>query len=136
MVKIIDYKKRTTKSGDDFFVLVLQGGVVPVRSQQTDRVYFTAKTATAACTFDEETCQQVIGTQFPGEIVKVETEPYEYAIPETGEIIELSHRWEYQDDSIAASTTVRKAKETLDDIMKTRVPAEREEALELEEQWQ
>jgi len=31
--------------------------------------------------------------------VKVEVEPYEYALPETGEIITLSHRWEYVKES-------------------------------------
>jgi hypothetical protein len=99
MVTIKDYKKRETKEGDEFFVLVLQGGVVPVRSKESNRMYFTAKTCTVASTFDEETCQQIIGQQFPGDIIKVETEPYEYALPETGEIITLEHRWEYRDNT-------------------------------------
>tara|TARA_Y100000815_G_C13262849_1_gene469965 strand:- start:395 stop:739 length:345 start_codon:yes stop_codon:yes gene_type:complete len=100
MVTIKDYKKRETKEGEEFFVLVLQGGVVPVRSKGTDRMYFIAKTCTVAGTFDEDTCQQIIGQQFPGDIIKVKTEPYEYAIPETGEIITLEHRWEYQDNTL------------------------------------
>lgn len=100
MVTIKDYKKRENKDGEEFFVLVLQGNVVPVRSQETNRMYFTAKTCTVSSTFDEETCQQIIGQQFPGDIVKVETEPYEYALPETGEVITLSHRWEYQDNTL------------------------------------
>ena len=100
MVTIKDFKTRENKDGEEFFVLVLQGGVVPVKSKETGRMYFTAKTATASCTFDEETCQELIGSQFPGQIVRVETDPYEYAIPETGEVIELSYRWEYQDDSM------------------------------------
>lgn len=99
MVTVKGFKKRESKDGNEFFVLVLQGGVFPVRSQETDRMYFTAKTCTVPSTFDEETCQQLIGSQFPGQIVKVETEPYEYTVPETGEIIELSHRWEYSDES-------------------------------------
>jgi hypothetical protein len=60
-------------------------------------MYFTSKTCTVASTFDEDTCKQIIGQQFPGDIVKVKTEPYEYALPETGEIITLEHRWEYHD---------------------------------------
>jgi len=63
-------------------------------------MYFTSKTCTVASTFDEETCKQIIGQEFPGEIVKVKTEPYEYALPETGEIITLEHRWEYQDNTL------------------------------------
>ncbi|WP_053991930.1 hypothetical protein [Mangrovimonas sp. TPBH4] len=97
MVTIKDFKKRESKEGDEFFVLVLQGGVMPVRSKETGRMYFTAKTCTVSSTFDEETCQQLIGSQFPGEIVRVETEPYEFTVPETGEIITLEHRWEYHD---------------------------------------
>ena len=98
MVTVKDYKQRQNKEGEDFYVLVLQGGVFPVQSQQTGRMYFTVKTCTVPTTFDEETCKDLIGSQFPGKIVKVETEPYEYSVPETGEVIELSHRWEYQDD--------------------------------------
>ncbi len=99
MVTIKDFKKRENKEGEEFLVLVLQGGVVPVKSKETGRMYFTAKTATASCTFDEETCQALIGSQFPGQIIKVETEPYEYTIEETGEVLELLHRWEYQDEA-------------------------------------
>ncbi len=99
MVTVKDYKKRETKNGEEFFVLVLQGAIVPIKSKESGRMYFTAKTATAASTFDEETCKQIIGSQFPGEIVKVEVAPYEYALPETGEVITLEHRWEYQDES-------------------------------------
>ena len=99
MVTVKDYKKRENKQGEEFYVLVLQGEVAPVRSNQTGRMYFTAKTATVSCTFEEQTCKDLIGVQFPGKIVKVETEPYEFAIPETGEVIELAHRWEYQDNT-------------------------------------
>lgn len=98
MVTVKDFKQRQNKDGEDFFVLVLQGGVFPVRSQQTDRMYFTAKTCTVPTTFDEETCKDLIGSQFPGKIVKVETDPYEYTVPETGEVLELTHRWEYSDN--------------------------------------
>lgn len=98
MVTIKDYKKRESKDGDEFFVLILQGGVMPVKSQQTGKMYFTVKTCSVPSTFDEETCQQLIGSQFPGHIMRVETDPYEFTIEETGEVIELSHRWEYQDN--------------------------------------
>lgn len=99
MVTVKNFLKRQSKDGNEFFVLVLQGGVFPVKSQETGRMYFTAKTCTVPTTFDEDTCQQLIGSQFPGQIVRVEIEPYEYAVPETGEVIELSHRWEYSDES-------------------------------------
>tara|TARA_R110002033_G_scaffold64108_2_gene115119 strand:+ start:627 stop:971 length:345 start_codon:yes stop_codon:yes gene_type:complete len=99
MVTIKDYKRRESKKGGEFFVLVLQGAVVPVKSKANGRTYFTAKTCTVSSTFDEDTCKEVIGMQFPGTIVRVPTEPYEFAIPETGEIITLDYRWEYQDNT-------------------------------------
>tara|TARA_R110002051_G_C8766033_1_gene502623 strand:+ start:8552 stop:8896 length:345 start_codon:yes stop_codon:yes gene_type:complete len=98
MVTVKDYKQRESKDGEKFFVLVLQGGVSPVKSNKTGRMYFTSKTATVPSTFDESTCQSIVGAQFPGRIVKVESEPYEFTIKETGEVVNLSHRWEYQDD--------------------------------------
>ncbi|UWX54907.1 hypothetical protein NYZ99_19565 [Maribacter litopenaei] len=100
MVTVKDYKKRETKEGKEFYVLVLHGNVVPVKSETTGKMYFTAKSCTVSTTFDEETCQQIKGMQFPGQIVKVETEPFNYTIPETGETIQLKHRWEYQDNTL------------------------------------
>ena len=46
-------------------------------------------------TFDEETCKTLIGQELSGSIQKVECEEYQHEIPETGEIITLSHHWEY-----------------------------------------
>ena len=104
MVTIKDFKKRETKTGEEFFVLVLQGGITPVKSKETGRMYFTAKTCTVPSTFDEDTCKQLINQEFPGEIVKVSVEPYEYALPETGEIITLDTRWEYQDTTLQTAS--------------------------------
>ena len=100
MVTVKGFKERTTKEGENFLVLELQGGVTPVKSERTGRMYFTAKTCTVPATFDEETCQSMIGATFPGEVVKVKCDPYSYTIEDTGEVIELSHRWEYQDKSL------------------------------------
>ena len=98
MVTVKEFLQRESKDGEKFFVLVLQGGVTPVKSKVTGRMYFTSKTATVSSTFDEKTCQSIVGAQFPGRIVKVESEPYEFTIQETGEVVNLTHRWEYQDD--------------------------------------
>ena len=99
MVRIIDVLKRQNSAGEDFFLLVLRGGLQIVKSEETNRYYATMKQATMSTTFDENTCKSLIGEEIPGSIVKVEVEPYEYALPETGEIITLSHRWEYVKES-------------------------------------
>jgi uncharacterized protein YdbL (DUF1318 family) len=96
MVRIIDVVKRQNSAGEDFFLLVLQGGLQLVKSQETNRYYANMKQANISTTFDEATCKGLIGEEIPGSIVKVETESYDYTVPETGEVISLSHRWEYQ----------------------------------------
>lgn len=102
MVRVIDYLQRVKDDGDSFFVLVLQGGVQMVKSKQTNKFYVTAKKATISSTFDENTCQALIGTELSGKIEKVQTEPYEFTIKETGEVVELDYRYEYQEDEPAA----------------------------------
>lgn len=99
MVKIIDYQKKQNKDEEDFFLLVLQGGLQIVKSEETGKYYATMKQATISTTFDEATCKNLIGEEIPGSIVKVDCESYEFVKPETGEIITLSHRWQYVKDT-------------------------------------
>ncbi|WP_438423022.1 hypothetical protein [Aquimarina macrocephali] len=98
MVTVSDYKKRTTQEGDEFLVLILQGGVEAVKSNTTGKMYFTAKQCSVPTTFDEPTCQSIIGSQFPGTIQKVECDPYEYTT-ESGDTMTLEHRWQYVDNT-------------------------------------
>jgi hypothetical protein len=104
MVRIVNYQKRTTEEGKVFFTLELQGGVEIVKSQETGKSYMTARKASMSCTFDELTCQSLIGTELPGSVKKVQCEEYSYTIKDTGEIITLSHRFEYVDSEVAVST--------------------------------
>lgn len=100
MVTVKEVKKAENSMGEEFFGLIVQSGAVAVKSKETGRVYFTAKTAFVSTTFDEETATSMIGQEFEGTIKKVETDPYEYTIEETGEVIQLSHRWEYHDPAL------------------------------------
>lgn len=95
MVKIIGYALRTNKDNGLFVSLQLQGDIVMVQSQETGRFYATAKKASISSTFSEEEAQALVGKEMPGRIEKVACEPYEYTIEDTGEVISLSHRWEY-----------------------------------------
>ncbi|MBK9300626.1 MAG: hypothetical protein IPN14_08470 [Bacteroidetes bacterium] len=56
----------------------------------------TAKTAYVATTFDVQTAEALIGSELPGTVVKVASEPYDYVVKETGETMTLTHRYEYQ----------------------------------------
>mgnify|MGYP001822874917 CR=1 FL=1 len=100
MVIVKNVKPIQKKDGETFYALIVEGSVEPVRSGKTGRIYFTVKRASVPTTFDEMTCKRAIGSQFEGEIRKVNCDPYKYIIEDTGEEIELSHRWEFVDESI------------------------------------
>ena len=116
MVRIVNYQKRTTEEGKEFFTLELQGGIEIVKSQETGKSYMTARKASMSCTFDELTCQSLIGTELPGSVRKVECEEYEYTIKDTGEVISLSHRFEYVEQEAPVQTT-EKSKTTIEEFM-------------------
>ena len=116
MVRIVNYQKRTTEEGKVFFTLELQGGIEIVKSQETGKQYITARKANMSCTFDELTCQSLIGTELPGSVRKVNCEEYDYTIKDTGEIITLSHRYEYVEHEVPA-TVPQMSKSTIDDFM-------------------
>ena len=116
MVRIVNYQKRTTEEGKEFNILELQGGVELVKSQETGKLYMTARKASMSCTFDEATCISLIGTELPGSVKKVACEDYSYTIKDTGEIITLSHRFEYVEQE-AAIQTPQKSNTTIEEFM-------------------
>jgi hypothetical protein len=118
MVRIISYKKRETEDGKEFFVLELQGGIEMVKSKETGKFYVTARKASISSTFDELTCQALIGTELPGKVEKVECEAYEYVIKDTGEVITLTHRFEYVEEEKATKPKVEMSKLSFNDVMK------------------
>ena len=106
MVTIINYKERQREDGTSFFVLEVQGGIEMIKSAKTGLYYASAKKATVSSTFDEATCNALIGTQMPGAIQKVPCDPYEYTVQESGEVITLSHRNTYQPNEESVSEQV------------------------------
>ncbi len=95
MLKIIEVAPRVNTDGEEFFALILQDGLQLVKSQKSGRYYATAKQTSITSTFNEEVANSMIGQEIPGTIQKVSCEPYSYTIKETGEVVQLSHRWEY-----------------------------------------
>jgi hypothetical protein len=96
MVKIIKTKISQNSEGKPFVSLKLQGEPEFVQSQQTGRMYLTAKTCYVTSTFDEATANALIGKELPGTVERVPSEPYEYKVESTGELIVLAHRYEYK----------------------------------------
>jgi hypothetical protein len=96
MVTIVDYAVRQAKEdGREFIVLVLQGGLSLVQSKNTGNFYATVKQTSIPSTFDEATAKGFIGEKLPGSVQRMSCETYEWTNKETGEVLELSHRWVY-----------------------------------------
>ncbi|MDF1866875.1 MAG: hypothetical protein P1U70_18725 [Saprospiraceae bacterium] len=95
MVTVINFKQRQSADGKTFNTLELQGGIEFIQSKETGSYYATTKTTSITSTFDEITCKALIGQQLDGNIQKIDCPPYDYTIKETGEVIQLKHRYEF-----------------------------------------
>ena len=96
MVTIVDYAVRQAKEdGREFIVLVLQGGLSLVQSKNTGNFYATVKQTSIPSTFDEATAKGFIGEKLPGSVQCMSCDAYEWVNKDTGEVLELSHRWVY-----------------------------------------
>ena len=100
MVRVIGYHANENERGETFFSLSIQGGVEMVKSKETGNFYATARKTRITTTFDEQTCESLIGSELPGRIEKVDCDPYEYTVQETGELITLEHTYEYIPDEM------------------------------------
>lgn len=115
MVRIVNYQERESDDGNVFYALIISGGVELVQSKQSSNFYATVRKTSISSTFDGETCKALLGTEIPGKIVKQECEPYDYTVKETGEIIELSHRFVYVPDVPSAKEDMSES--TIDDFV-------------------
>lgn len=110
MVTVTNYHVRQRKDGKEFVSLTLQGDIEIVHSQETGKFYATAKRCSIASTFDEQMATNLIGTMMPGIIKRVEAEPYDFTIQDTGEVIKLAHSYEYAPEtSIGLEVPVRRS---------------------------
>lgn len=95
MVTITGYVLRQNKEGKSFVALELSGDIEMIQSGTSGRFYMTAKRCSIPSTFTEETAKLLIGKTMPGRIDRVQSEPYEYTVKETGEVITLVHTYSY-----------------------------------------
>ena len=96
MVTVKSFSERTGKDGKKFNALELMGEIELVQSQSTGRFYATARRCFISSTFDVQTAKLFIGKLLPGNIVRDESDSYEFEIPDTGERIILQHTWVYK----------------------------------------
>lgn len=95
MVIVKNYHVRENEQGS-FISLELMGDIELVQSTNTGRFYATARQCFVSSTFDENVAKMMVGRTIPGNIVRTKSEPYEFTIPATGEVITLAHRWDYE----------------------------------------
>lgn len=94
MVTITGYEPRE-KDGKTFFAITLQGEAKIAQSEKTGNFHLTADKTSITTAFSEVMCQSLIGKQLPGSIEKVECEAYGYTNKETGELMTLTHKFQY-----------------------------------------
>lgn len=80
MIPVINAHLRAGEKGP-YISLEIQGDIILIQSQNTSRFYATAR--------------RLIGTQMLGTITRTQCEPFEFTIPETGEVISLAHNYEF-----------------------------------------
>ncbi len=97
MVTVTEINQRQSDDGRTFFTLTIQGGVEIVKSINGN-TYMTVRKTSIPTTFNEATCSSLIGEKLPGQVVKVDCEPYQYLNKETGEEITLSHTYQYLEE--------------------------------------
>lgn len=105
MVTIVDYKARENAAGENFFVLILQGGIETVVSKVTGKPYITARKASIPCTFDETMAKSLVGSTLPGTVERISCDPYDYTLP-SGEVIQLDYTFQYSDKPVSVADVV------------------------------
>lgn len=95
MVTIVGFKQCESKDGKQFVALEIQGELRLVQSETTGKFYLTANKTSISTSFPLQVCQTLLGKQLPGNVDKVECEPYEYVNKETGEVMTLLHTYVY-----------------------------------------
>lgn len=108
MVTVTNYAVRKTKDEKTFITLELSGKVELVQSQDTGKFYATRRRCSIPSTFDVNVAQSIIGTQIEGEIVRVESDPYDFVNPNTGEVMSLAYSWAYQPEGTKETIGISK----------------------------
>jgi hypothetical protein len=96
MVTVTNFQERKSLDGKAYFALEIQSDELEfVLSQNTGKHYATVRKCWISSTFNELMCKNMIGKSMVGTIRKVECEPYEFTIPESGEVITRTHNYDY-----------------------------------------
>ena len=96
MITITNFFERQKVDGSSFITLEITGGVEFVQSSNSGNFYATARKCSIPCTFSADMAKSLVGSQLPGQIVRVQVDPYEYINKRTGELMQLQHSYAYR----------------------------------------
>lgn len=97
MVIVTDVIQKVNSLTEKSFVLLeISGGLEFIQSAGTGRFYATTRKCRIPSTFNSEVAKMMIGSTVPGKVVRVECPTYEYIVPNSGEVVKLSHSYAYQ----------------------------------------
>ena len=99
MITVSGVEQRKNAQEEFFPVLIITGDLEFRTSKSTGKLYATVSKMSIPCTFDEQMAQRMIGKQLKGEIKRVECDPYDYPNPKTGEVLTLTHTYQYCPDA-------------------------------------
>lgn len=96
MVTVTNYAVRERNDGTTFIALEISGGLEIQQSQTSGNFYATIRKCSIPSTFNEDVAKMMIGQQLEGDVLRVETEPYQYLNKRTGELMTLQHGYAYR----------------------------------------
>lgn len=105
MVKIIGSETKVNpKTKEQYNVIVLMGNVEVLKSKATGKPYLTSKRVIMPTTLTSEQAADLVGTNLPGDIEKVDCPEYEIKMPNSKKVVKITHTFQYS-PSVASEVT-------------------------------
>ena len=98
MVTIVEVAERTAANGNTF-CSVMVAGDASVYTNAEGKASLVALKASIPSNLPKDVLESMIGNKLPGKVERVETEPYQWTNPNTGEELTLSHTYKYVPDA-------------------------------------
>ena len=96
MVTVKSYFLNQNNEGKTYVCLELIGEIEILQSKQSGKFYAAVKKCKIPTTIDEATAKLMIGREIGGTIAKKDCAAYDYTVHATGEVVTLTHKYEYQ----------------------------------------
>ena len=98
MVTIVEVAERTAANGNTF-CSVMVAGDASVYTNAEGKASLVALKASIPSNLPKDVLEGMIGSKLPGKVERVDTEPYQWTNPNTGEELTLSHTYRYVPDA-------------------------------------